>query len=110
MVGKSYPACWRLIQAAAVHWGIIDGERTERGLPTILTLRADRFFNFMWLWAMKHTPEDERENFAMMLNAPLPVQKDGGAIAARAAAPTPEEIESEMADFGAFYAQVTAGG
>lgn len=67
-----------------------------------MALRPDRFASFMRGWLMENVDPDSRDMLEAELAAPLPT--------ATTTPPTREEVENEMEDFGALYAQLHAAG
>jgi hypothetical protein len=98
VVGKSATVCRKLIAYASQNWVAIDA--SNPGLD-ILSLRPDRFLNVVHQWLRARVKDVEM--FEMMLNTPPPAPRG------KPAPPTPMEAESEMADFGALYAEMQQG-
>jgi hypothetical protein len=69
VVRPPYRATLRLYWIAAEHWVAIDG-----GSPGVdlIRLPPDRFLNYIQHWVLERTPPEKREEWLMLLNAPLP--------------------------------------
>jgi hypothetical protein len=91
VVGPPYQVVQRLIGIAGSYWAEIDGQCAASGFDP-LDLPPDRFFNFIYYWAVNRV--EDRQKFEHELLAPLPGRKRKPISEA--------EMATEGADFMAF--------
>jgi hypothetical protein len=95
VVGKPYTVAQHLFGYAAQYWVDIDGSHPGVDL---LRLRPSRFFNVVHHWLRQRV--EDKEMLEMMLTTPI---ARPGFVGAK---PTPTEMQNEMDDFAALYAEV----
>lgn len=64
-----YPAALRLYAIAEQRWAEVDAAYYQ---VNILGFRPSRFLNCVYTWCLERIPPDKREQWEMMLEAPLP--------------------------------------
>lgn len=69
MVRPPYITCLRLVAVADQHWEAIDGSAAAEGFDPF-DLSPQRFFNFLYYWAMARVKEPDI--FEQKLNDPPP--------------------------------------
>lgn len=98
MVRPPYEAAVRLHAIAIAYWAAIDGAAAQNGVEP-MTLRPDRFCNYVYAWAAERV--ENREEFDRDLLLPLP---------GRARKVSAELEQQEANDFMNFMGTMTGTG
>ena len=100
MVGKRFRQAFRLAVLALQNWSQIDGYAVDQGLNP-LGLAEHRYFNWVYYLFTRNLSDEDREQFDIQLDMPLPWE-DSKMV-------SETEAEIEEAGFLALYTQVTGG-
>lgn len=91
-----YSTVLRLYAIADLRWAEIDGAYAQ---ADIIRYPVHRFLNCIYAWCVDRIDPETREEWDMMLSAPLP---------GREAKPSPAELEADGASFMALMATQNA--
>jgi hypothetical protein len=97
VVRPPYQAAHRLCAIAAQRWAEIDAHAAQGGGLDPFSLRPDRFFNYIYAWAVDRV--ENREEWDALLILPL--------TGSKVVKPTAAALETEGADFMNFMGQMT---
>ena len=100
MVGKRFRQAFRLAVLTLSNWSQIDGYAVDQGINP-LRLEEYRYFNWIYYLFTRNLSEEDREQFDIQLDMPLPWE-DSKKV-------SETEAEIEEAGFLALYTQVTGG-